>query len=100
MLVYGGGFRYNTLQLKVQAMSFAIPFTKAAKEKKEAKVVLSAARTFVLSYEDLPAYRQGGEFAVRMQNLRDAWAAKDVSECRSLLEFLDPPKSFAFCREC
>ena len=80
-------------------MSFAIPFTKAAKEKKVAKTILSAARVFVLSYEDLPAYKTGGEFAARMQNLRDAWAAKNVEECRSLLEFLDPPKSFAFCRE-
>ena len=80
-------------------MSFALPFTRAAKEKKEAKAVLAAARTFVLSYEDLPAYRDGGEFAARLQNLREAWTAKNVPECRSLLEILDPPKSFAFGRE-
>ena len=44
-------------------MSFALPFTAAAKAKKEAKAVLAAARTFVLSYEDLPAYRAGGDKA-------------------------------------
>ena len=80
-------------------MSFALPFTRAAKEKKEAKVVLAAARTFVLSYEDLPAYRAGGDKASLLQNLREAWSAKNVPECRSLLELLDPPKSFAFGRE-
>ena len=80
-------------------MSFAIPFTKAAKAKKEAKTALAAARTFVLSYEDLPAYRDGGEYAGLMQSLRDAWSAMDVAQCRELLERLDPPKSFAFGRE-
>ncbi|MCQ2392258.1 MAG: signal peptidase I [Kiritimatiellae bacterium] len=80
-------------------MSFALPFTKAAKAKKEAKTVLTAARTFVLSYEDLPEYRGDGKFAVRLQNLRDAWAVKDVAECKSLLEYLDPPKSCAWGRE-
>ena len=80
-------------------MSFALPFTAAAKAKKEAKAVLAAARTFVLSYEDLPAYRAGGDKASLLQNLREAWSAKNVPECRSLLELLDPPKSFAFGRE-
>ncbi|MGN0847069.1 MAG: signal peptidase I [Kiritimatiellia bacterium] len=76
-----------------------VPFTAAAKRRKEAKTVLTAARTFVLSYEDLPAYREGGEFGARMANLRAAWAAKDVAACRSLLEYLDPPKSWAAGRE-
>lgn len=76
-----------------------LPFTKAAKAKKEAKAVLAAARTFILSYEDLPDYREGGSFGVRMQNLRDAVNARDVAECRSLLEYLDPPKSCAAGRE-
>ncbi len=80
-------------------MSFAIPFTKAAKAKKEAKAILSAARTFVLSYEDLPAYREGGEHASSMESLRKAWGEGNVQECRSLLERLDPPRSLAFCRE-
>ncbi len=76
-----------------------VPFTEKAKRKKVAKTVLGAARTFILSYEDLPAYRDGGEFGARMGNLRDAWAAKDVETCKSLLEFLDPPKSCAAGRE-
>jgi len=78
---------------------FALPFTKSAKAKKEAKAVLNAAQTFVLSYEDLPDYRGDGKFAVRMNDLRTAVAAKDTAECKSLLEYLDPPKSFAVCRE-
>ncbi len=77
----------------------ALPFTKAARAKKEAKTVIAAAVTFILSYEDLPAYREGGEFAARMQNLRDAVKSRDVAECRSLLEYLDPPKSCAAGRE-
>ncbi len=76
-----------------------IPFSRKAKENKAAKAVLGAARTFILSYEDLPAYREGGAFGVRMQNLREAWAAKDVKACQELLEFLDPPKSCAVGRE-
>ncbi len=76
-----------------------VPFTEKARRQKEAKIVLGAARTFILSYEDLPAYRDGGEFATRMGNLRDALSAKDVAECKSLLEFLDPPKSWAAGRE-
>lgn len=76
-----------------------IPFSKKAQEAKAAKAVLGAARTFVLSYEDLPAYQAGGEFGARMQNLRDAWSRREVAECQSLLEFLDPPKNCAVGRE-
>ena len=76
-----------------------IPFSKKAAAAKQAKTVLGAAYTFLLSYEDLPAYQAGGEFGARMQNLRAAWAAKNVDECKSLLEFLDPPKSCAAGRE-
>ena len=76
-----------------------IPFSKAAKRKKATKAVLGAARTFILSYEDLPAYRDNGVFAVRMGDLRTAWAKKDAETCQTLLEFLDPPKSCAVGRE-
>ncbi len=76
-----------------------VPFTAKAKARKERKTVLNAARTFLLSYEDLPAYRDGGEFGARMGNLRDALARKDVEGCKSLLEFLDAPKSCAAGRE-
>ncbi|MGN0852324.1 MAG: signal peptidase I [Kiritimatiellia bacterium] len=61
--------------------------------------MLTAAETFVLSYEDLPAYGPEGEFGKRMQDLRTAWRARDVGTCKSLLEFLDPPKSCAIGRE-
>lgn len=80
-------------------MAFTIPFTKAAREKKQAKTILSAARVFVLSHEDLSEFAPGGASAERMDALRAAWAAKDVEQCKSLLEFLDPPRSFAVCRE-
>ncbi|MDD6030773.1 MAG: signal peptidase I [Kiritimatiellae bacterium] len=76
-----------------------VPFTAKAKARKERKTVLNAARTFLLSYEDLPAYRDGGECGARMGNLRDALARKDVEGCKSLLEFLDAPKSCAAGRE-
>ena len=76
-----------------------VPFTAKARQKKERKIVLGAAQTFLLSYEDLPAYRDGGEFAQRMVELRAAIAAKDVGECKILMEILDPPKSWAAGRE-
>ncbi len=74
---------------------FTIPFTKAAREKKEAKAVLSAARTFVLSYEDLESYRTNADF----QALRESLEAKDTERCKDILALLDPPKSFALGRE-
>ena len=76
-----------------------VPFSAKARQRKERKIVLGAAQTFILSYEDLPAYRDGGEFAARMGDLRAALAAKDTAECKSLLEILDPPKSWAVGRE-
>ena len=76
-----------------------VPFSAKARQKKEQKVVLGAAQTFILSYEDLPAYRDGGEFAARMGELRAAVASKDVAECKSLMEILDPPKDWAAGRE-
>ena len=76
-----------------------IPFSAKAKRRKAEKAAFNAARTFVLSYEDLPAYQAGGEFGARMQNLRDALAARNADECRSLLEFLDAPKPCAVGRE-
>jgi hypothetical protein len=44
-----------------------VPFSAKARQRKERKIVLGAAQTFILSYEDLPAYRDGGEFAARMK---------------------------------
>jgi len=76
-----------------------IPFSKAAKEAKATKALLGTARTFVLSYEDLPAYQAGGEFGERMAELRSAWERRDVASCQALLEQLDRPKSCAVGRE-
>ena len=76
-----------------------VPFSAKARKRKEQKIVLGAAQTFILSYEDLPAYRDGGEFAARMGELRAAVASKDVAECKSLMEILDPPKDWAAGRE-
>ena len=73
----------------------ALPFTKAARERKRAKMALAAARTFVLSYEDLPEWAGRAEF----KELGAAWAAKDAGRCSELLAELDAPKSFAFGRE-
>ena len=47
-----------------------VPFTAKARQQKEQKIVLGAARTFLLSYEDLPDYCADGKFAVRMNDLR------------------------------
>ena len=76
-----------------------VPFSAKARRRKEEKVVLGAAQTFLLSYEDLPAYCDGGEFAARMDDLRTALSQKNVAECKSLMELLDPPKSWAAGRE-
>jgi len=73
-----------------------VPSVKARKRRKAA---LDAARTFVLSYEDLPAYSGGGEHAGRMDALRAAIAGGDAKACEDMLGFLDPPKPFAFGRE-
>ena len=76
-----------------------VPFTAKARQRKVQKIVLGAAQTFILSYEDLPAYRADGEFAVQMGELRTALASKDVAGCKGLLEQLDPPKNWAVGRE-
>ena len=101
-MLYGGLTIFSALFVVSCLWSLCrgvVPFTKKAAAAKAAKTVLGAARTFILSYEDLPAYGPGGEFGARMQNLRDAWRAGDAAECQSLLEFLDPPRSFAAGRE-
>ncbi|MBQ4200407.1 MAG: S26 family signal peptidase, partial [Kiritimatiellae bacterium] len=75
---------------------FAMPFTKAAREKKRLKAVLRAAREFVYAHEDLP------EFAGtdgRIGELRMAIASRDGEKCAELLGTLDPPKSFQAGRE-
>ena len=56
----------------------AIPAVRARKRRKAA---LDAARVFVLSYEDLPAYAAGGERAGRMDALRAALAGGDAKAC-------------------
>ena len=76
-----------------------VPFTARARRLKETKAALAAARTFILSYEDLPAFREGGASGERMQSLRAAWEKGDAETCRTLLAFLDPPRSCAAGRE-
>jgi len=71
----------------------------SVRERKRRKAVLDAARTFILSYEDLPAYCGTGEHADRMGALRTALAGGDVAVCEDLLGFLDAPKSCAVGRE-
>ena len=75
---------------------FALPFTKAAREKKRLKVVLKTAREFIYAHEDLPAFGPSNE---KMNELRAALAERDRARCESLLAELDPPKSFQGCRE-
>ncbi len=77
---------------------FYLPFSREARRRKEARATLAAARVFVLSHEDLPAYRSG-ELAAGFSELRAAWAAKDDARCAELLGELDAPKSFAAGRE-
>ena len=76
-----------------------VPFSRKAKEAKLRKAVLAGARTFVLSYEDLPDYREGGARGEAMRSLRAAWEARDAEKCSELLIELNPPKSWATCRE-
>ena len=76
-----------------------VPFSAKAKRRKTEKAVFTAARTFILSYEDLPDYCGEGRLARRMQELREAWTARNLGGCQELLEFLDPPKSWAAGRE-
>ena len=71
----------------------------AVKARKRRKAALAAARTFVLSYEDMPVYGAGGEHAGRMDALRAAISSGDSAACEDLLGFLDPPRSFAIGRE-
>ena len=68
---------------------FTIPFTAAAKRRKQEKAILAAASTYYWSYEDIKDLSQ----------LKSAIDARDIARCRSLLEELDPPKSFAAARE-
>ena len=75
---------------------FALPFSKAAREKKRLKVVLKTTREFIYAHEDLPEF---GESNQNMADLRAALAARDGAKCTELLGALDPPKSFQGCRE-
>ena len=75
---------------------FALPFTKAAREKKRLKVILKTTREFIYAHEDLPAFDASNE---QMNELRAALAARDGAKCADLLGALDPPKSFQGCRE-
>ena len=71
----------------------------AVRARTRRKAALDAARTFILSYEDLPAYAPGGELAGRMDALRAALGGRDSKSCEELLGELDPPKPFAAGRE-
>ena len=75
---------------------FALPFSKAAREKKRLKVILKTTREFIYAHEDLPAFDSSNE---QMVALRTALAARDGDKCAELLGALDPPKSFQGCRE-
>ena len=77
---------------------FCLPFSREAKRRKEAKATLNAARVFVLSHEDLPAYREGPH-AASFASLDAAWRDRDAARCATLLTELDPPRSFAAGRE-
>jgi len=76
-----------------------IPFSAKAKERRAVKGVLTAANTFILSYEDLPDYRAGGLHGARLAELRAAWAGRDAETCQRLLGELDPPRRWAVGRE-
>ena len=75
---------------------FALPFSKAAREKKRRKVILKTTREFIYAHEDLSAFDSSNE---QMNELRVALAAGDGDKCAELLGALDPPKSFQGCRE-
>ncbi len=75
---------------------FALPFSKAAREKKRLKVILKTTREFIYAHEDLPAFDASNE---QMTELRAALAAGNGEKCAELLGALDPPKSFQGCRE-
>ena len=75
---------------------FALPFTKAAREKKRLKVILKTAREFIYAHEDLPEF---GDSNQAMAGLRAALAARDGEKCAEFLGELDPPRSFQGCRE-
>ena len=101
-ILFGGATIFSALFALWYVYSLCrgvVPFSKKAKEAKLRKAVLTEARTFVLSYEDLPAYSAGGEHCEAMQGLRAAWKARDAEKCFELLTELNPPQSWAACRE-
>jgi signal peptidase I len=101
-ILFGGATIFSALFALWYVYSLCrgvVPFSKKAKEAKLRKAVLTEARTFVLSYEDLPAYSAGGEHGEAMQGLRAAWKARDAEKCFELLTELNPPQSWAACRE-
>ena len=58
---------------------FALPFTKAAREKKRLKVILKTAREFIYAHEDLPEF---GDSNQAMAGLRAALAARESGVSR------------------
>ena len=44
---------------------FALPFTKAAREKKRLKVILKTTREFIYAHEDLPEDKKAGRIPMR-----------------------------------
>jgi hypothetical protein len=88
VLIYGGALAFlfwGTL----------VSLTSKGKEKRKRKMLLNEARTFILSYEDIPEVASTEDFI----ELRKAWEAKDADRCGDALELLDAPKSFAAGRE-
>jgi signal peptidase I len=88
VLIYGGALAFlfwGTL----------VSLTSKGKEKRKRKMLLNEARTFILSYEDIPEVASKEDFI----ELRKAWEAKDADRCGDALELLDAPKSFAAGRE-
>ena len=57
---------------------FALPFTKAAREKKRLKVILKSTREFIYAHEDLPAPENVVDFDVSEAILKLPPDYKDV----------------------
>ncbi|MBR1870307.1 MAG: signal peptidase I [Kiritimatiellae bacterium] len=66
-----------------------LPFTKKRRERKEAKLLVQSAKTYLYSYEDVKD----------LSGLRAAIDANDLNTMRELLAEYDRPRSFAAGRE-
>jgi hypothetical protein len=72
-----------------------VSLTTKGKEKRKRKMILNEARTFILSYEDIPQFASNDDFVA----LRKAWEEKDAERCSEILDVLDAPKNCAVGRE-